>query len=461
MQEGTTRLARRLRIRPQATRRWSWLKRLCLWFLGGMKLPAARMEEYRTWSELELLRALVITGLHLDAESYEQVLTLFRLVLIITILLLFPWIGGHLFETVDMKATADWFHSRSPYFRIVPDWLIYIFHWRNLRYAIAPLAAIFYLFASGGYYVSDIFNLKRVQSGISYVRSSMLGIQPPKMEIENAAKVIGEGEENLLDAIGGPGSVQIQPGNVVMFRSLLRVTGASVTSSYFMSPFESTGTIANVFDQEGYKEELTTTTRDGIRVNLRDVRFRFKMISDPRTAMVNITNNIVVEKTGDMEPWRDAVKRSVTGLISDFINENTVDALTAPRGAATNPRERIASQLAGLNERGLRNIGAELIWIDVGHIDILDEDVDRERVKYWAADWEGEISENAAVADARHLAYQELGRAEAQAEMIMAITQAIHVSSFESDSRENIRKILLTRTSQILQAYRDTPKEKD
>ena len=72
----------------------------------------------------------------------------------------------------------------------------------------------------------------------------------------------------------------------------------------------------------------------------------------------------------------------------------------------------------------------------------------------WAADWMGSAKVAHAYGEARLLAYQELGRAEAQAELIVSITQALEGIPISGDSVQSLKNILMARTAQLLDALK-------
>ena len=72
----------------------------------------------------------------------------------------------------------------------------------------------------------------------------------------------------------------------------------------------------------------------------------------------------------------------------------------------------------------------------------------------WAAEWMGNAKVARAFGEARLLAYQELGRAEAQAELIISITQAMEGIPISGDSVQSLQRILMARTAQLLDALR-------
>jgi len=408
-----------------------------------------------------------------NEKTIQEVKGLIRLILAVGIVyFFFPWLGGAVFENLSPEQVAASFREGSRFLNRIPDWFLYRLDWRVARYMIPPMAAIVAIIISGSSYVRDIYNLKQFNLALRYVFSSMFGTRYPTLRIDGGRKDILAGETNLLDVIGGPGTVLIEPGNAVIFRKLNEASEISITQAYFMEPFEKIGSIASLEDQEGFVDDVQTVTRDGIRVRLRDVHFRYRivpMVVDGRMinrtlespypyseeAMRNMAYNLSINADGP-DPWSAAVHRNVTGVITEYIMNNTIDFLTAPRSDSNSPRKGLRLELfSEQKQAALRDMGAELVWIDVGHIDIIAEEVDQLRVQAWASDWVGDNKKARAYADAIRLAYTEVARGEAQAELIMGIANAIENINLTTSSKDNLRSLILMRTAQILDAMRD------
>ena len=297
-------------------------------------------------------------------------------------------------------------------------------------------------------------------------------------------------DKNLLRAIGGPGFVRIEPGNAVAFRDWQKARGIATNRLYFMRPFEMIARVVSLEDQHGHLDDQPATTSDGIRLRLKNIDYRFCVlrpepeIADlPRrsergqptqrdlntpfpyseAAIESIAYSFSVSDKG-LDRWYEAVSRAVSGALTTFIGDHNLDYLTAPRQDGQNPRRELRVELfAPAVRESLRRVGAELHWMDIGHFDVdipqenKDQDpVDRTRTKFWAARWVGDARTVRSYGEAKHIAYQELARAEAQAEMIMSITDALRNVASGSDQTETLRHIFLARTAQILEALRDT-----
>ena len=406
-----------------------------------------------------------------------------RWILLIGGLLLIAIIGGLLFETVDAQAIAENLQASEPVYRLFPtivlEPFIFLFDPAVLRYMIGSLCAVVGVVIAGGLFIRDVYELESLIQAIQYVTSSLFGIDYPHITVDGGEVVVHKDEVNVLNVIGGPGFAIIQPGNAVLFRSLRRPSRAGMTRSYFMAPFEVIGQVASLDDQHGFKEKLVTMTKDGIQVTLCDVHFRFRImpieengqlidrsLENPypysEEALSNMAYNLSVEARG-LESWHEAVKRMVVGGITEYINSHTIDHLTAPFQNSQDPRGTLHDELfSPAAAARFKNLGAELLWVDVGHIEIVNEEVDKTRLDLWAADWIGNADVARAYGDAKRQAYQEMGRAEAQAEIIIGITQALEQVEFSEDPTQTLRKMLLLRTAQVLEAMTDKkPKKTD
>ncbi len=374
------------------------------------------------------------------------------------------------------------------------------FHgWAYGRYMLIPLAALLLIFVCSALYVRDIYHLQRLRDALRYVACSLFSLLYPISRVDSGRLDQYELEDrwqqhNLLKAIGGPGFVNIQPGNAVAFRHWREIYDVQTNRQYFMRPFEMIAAVVSLEDQHGHIEELPAITHDGIRLRLRNIDYRFSVLSDeskcpprkswervktvPRNqrvpypfstaAVQDIAYSFAVTDSGP-RPWHAAVQRAISGALGTFISTHELDYLTAPRANGQNPRRELRVELfSPALQRELRKFGAELHWIDMGQFDFDDlgdetqqDPVDATRTRLWAVNWVGEGKKARAYGEAIHLAYQELGRAEAQAEMIRSITDSVRDLQFGTDRAENLRHIFLANTAKILDAFRQNRTKKE
>jgi len=429
-------------------------------------------------ANMKQVRERLDSNISRNPAMTQNLVGFLRLILFLSILFLFSLLGGYLFENVNAAAIALLAKTTNPLLKPVPMWLlkvvIYILHPQNARYMVMPLAAMLLILIGSAYFVSDVYHLSKPGLGWRYVIASMFAVRYPTLTVDGGKKQTKADEVNLLDAIGGPGYALIQPGNAVLFRTLRQPSQTSITSSYFMSPFETIGSIVNLDDQHVNVEEATTITRDGIRVILRDINLRFRILPEMRTgrpimrslenpfpfsqdAMQTMAYNLAVMADGQ-DPWRMAVQRAVVGSISEFINGVDIDFLTAPKAEGVDPRGRIRNALTDVNIGALRRLGAELIWVDIGHFDIEPPEVDLKRVNSWAAQWENRVKQDLAEAEGIRDAYLEVGQEVRQAALINAIVRSLGQANVDVNDPERWRALILSRTAQILDTLRKNRK---
>lgn len=397
-----------------------------------------------------------------------------RILLAIFLLMAIAWFGGVVFEKIDYKETVKYVQVNYKLLKIFPfmEFWSVAFHPWSLRYYIASVAAMCAIFLGAAMFVKDVYNLPRLREAVRYIVASMSGFGYPKLMVDAGEKKIIKGKTNLIDDIGGPGPITVQPGNVVMFRHLRRPSNITLSENYFLEPFETIGQIANLDDQHGEKNGVGSMTRDGIKVTIKDFHFRYRIfpemqndrpirrsLDDPypfdENALWNMAYNLAVDDKG-LETWRDSVGRIITGGVTDFINRHDVDYLTSPRSNSQDPRLEMRNNLTyGPSRIGLRKLGAELLWVDVGHFEIDDESVDTTRMDLWAADWLGragiQIEEGRTWRDL----LRERGRAEGQAELIASIADSLRNAELANDPAGNMRKILLMKTAQVMDTIKD------
>jgi len=402
-----------------------------------------------------------------------------RLLLILLAAIFFMLLSRIAFEQIDVIAVTEGWVAHYPLLQVVPPGLLrfaaLLISGRFLRYLYLPLAAFTGALLLGARYVQDTYQLPRFRLALRYILAAFIGIGYPILTISEGKKKIEAGEINLLELVGGPGYLRIKPGNVALIENLTGPARVLSAGSHFISRSELVKDTASLDDQHGFIEKVPATTKDGISIEVRDIHFRYRLRTGPppgvyaqRTpamphpfsveAVRDMAYNRTVSSTG-LTPWHNAIQSAVQGTITDYINQRRIDYLTAPSVEVGNPRLNIAGLLnqASTRER-LRNLGAELLWCDIGHFDIPEPKPDEEgkfkdpRPEKWGAEWVGSAAVERAYGDAQRLAFQELGRAEAQAEMLMSILSALNDIQLAEDPNQNLRKVILMRTAQILEA---------
>lgn len=414
-----------------------------------------------------------------DERSSSVVRVFFVLSLTLSMILL----GFTIFEDPVHPFWIQEIRDHFVYFQVFPEMLIRLayFTYYGFRHMIMPIAAFVGILLASAFYVQDLYELPSYRQSLKYMFASFLGLFYPRLKIAEGKKQIPKGTVNLIDTIGGPGYVHIRPGNVVLFESLRSPSSVVANTINFISRFETIKEIVSLDDQHGFIEELKVKTKDGIEIMVRDVHFRYRLRTGRRfgdherrraqdpypfsiQAVKDMAYNRSVRSIG-LSDWNTTVQLAVDGAITDYIKEHKFDHLTAPSYEDDDPRAAIAENMMSKGMRGrLRNVGAELLWFDIGHFSVSDQmkaAVEEQRVDTWSARWDGDAMVVRSYGEARRLAYQDMGRAEGQADMLMSILKALDEVGFEGGYGEaeqrqqrlrNLRAIVWTRVAQILDA---------
>lgn len=436
---------------------------------------------------------------------YEILMGILRLLLLIFSCVVFALWCIHRLDDINIWFLAEYLRARAPWFLSdLPAvfWLplVPFLDWQYFRYLFAPLSAFLFIFISSVFYVRDIYHLPSLGRAFRYVTASLFALFLPRIHVDSG-RLDGEDpddeseleERHLLRAVGGPGFAIIQPGNAIAIRDWRELRNIQSSGLYFLRPFETIARVVNLEDQQGHIDESPAITRDGIRLRLKNIDYRYCVTRQPKEtydedeqkvklvlrrpdtpypfseeAIRSIACSFSVSDRG-LESWHQAVNRAVDGALVTFMTSHDLDHLTAPRQNGQNPRRELRTELFDSAVRNsLRKVGAELHWMDIGHfeIDNLESDrelgpVDQTRTRRWAAGWIGNAKTIRSYGEAKRIVYQELARAEAQAELVMCITEALRDVSFGANQANTLRQIFLARTAQILEALQDGDRKKE
>ncbi len=331
------------------------------------------------------------------------------------------------------------------------------------RYWLLPPAILFLLFFTGARFVQVSYQLVSLRSAFRHLLASFIPFRYPTLTISDGKiQVDSIGAQNLIQVIGGPGMLNIQSGNVALLEGLdgqIRVLGAG---RHFITHLEHVKEALSLEERTEFLDKIAATSRDGVAVLARDIRYRYRLDSGgaagdkaKRTpenpypyleqAVVRAVYNRNMGADLGLGEWHTGVNSVVEAIIADYIRLNLADHLTAHVKPAKNPRSEIRRQLFGETGRTrFREKGAELLWVDIGYFEAPEMKT--------PAHWMGSANSSRAYGDKQRLAYAEMGRAEAQAEMVMDIVHELEDVTARYGSNPNLRAQCLGSLTQLLAA---------
>jgi len=458
--------------------------------------------------------------------------SLIRLIFTLLVLLLFMYLGHYAFRTITLGEIVQNWTDRQNVLKLVPRIILkfvalFITDFRFLWISIGALLAAFFI---GAGFMTNLHSSLNFEQSLGYLVRSIYGLGYPKLIIDDGNLELVEGETNLIRDVGGPGRLVVQQGNIVLLEHLDSPSRVLAEGAHFISRFETVHQFKSDFEfdgreiptldeRHGYLEEISATTKDGIKVLVQDVHYRYRLrldkgIGDYAYRSPDNPNPVSVQAVKDMAynrsvrlsrkdgkpgppevtPWHFMVNVAFDGAIMDFIRENQLDDLVDPTIIKTEddkpsspepivdgkdfsrrripstsfsfifPRDEINQKILSKEIQGrFRNVGADLLWWDIGHFTVADPKIIQQFIDKWGSKWEGEALVKRARGEAETIRLLELAQAETQAEMLISVIDSIEkvVSTIDESGkspeeiqtlqREKIRNIILAKTSQLLE----------
>ena len=328
-----------------------------------------------------------------------------------------------------------------------------------LRHAI-PAAlgfalAVFY----GASYLRDLLELPDLQQGFNYLTATLFGRNYPRMTINNGQASVADPETNPMLKIGGPGWVDIKIGNAALFEKVVGPSAVLGAGTHFIRRFETLREAFDLHEIERVKNDVKLMTKDGVPIVLNEMRVRFRIRarelrteSNPYPAMTSAIRRAAYSRKVNakgLEVWADMVTGSTRGTIADWIGRHRMDELVPPPRDGNQPeadapppyRQALHALFRDKHTRQkFADMGAEVIWVSVGHLRP-DPDVDPElaadrdvtghdKIHAQLIDtWKSSHAARAhdEIADARAYArwLSDTARAEAESELILALTAGL------------------------------------
>lgn len=346
-----------------------------------------------------------------------------------------------------------------------------------LIYVFLLISAI----ATSVHYLKDIYQIGNDSIPFRYFMACFFGLITPSININQEQQ--GSDEQLMVEKIGGPAYLKIDPGFVVLTETLTEPGKVHGHGTHFMSRHERIYDIVDLREQEGMINNVTAVTQDGIQVMVENIKFNYRIWDSRWEHLYNdtsITRNpypytkkaiydhaykrpvkLNKQDQPELTAWEDAVMGPIIGILKTYISEHKLDDVIAPREQEKySVREEIRKKAFenGVKD-GLRGIGTILRWWDPGEFSTQEEEVEKQFISNWSVEITNDINLNKAHGDAQKMAYEELGRAEAEAELLMSIIHALDDIQLGKDKVQTLQNLILLRTAQVIKAFNIHPEE--
>jgi hypothetical protein len=297
--------------------------------------------------------------------------------------------------------------------------------------------------------------LEEAHNALNRVTFGMLGRRP--FVVVGGGQIL-LGKESFAGRGGGPFTLIVYDDNAVVteqYGRIKRVIGPGVHIDT-IERFEKIWEIIDLRPQH-WVYPVFAMTKEGIPIRC-EADLSFQIDDQPgewgwavhteglhpysEEAVFKATTGVWMREPDHPERKRTWVGRVVIsfaeGLLRDILAEYRLDWLLAPpQPGQQHPREQIRQRLEEGLRTQVRQVGAKLIRVDIGAIEVrardddtteeLQEIIPKQRVEAWYADWETRTLESRAEMEAA-LLRTDVARVQAQAEVLVTIMEALQAA---------------------------------
>lgn len=300
-----------------------------------------------------------------------------------------------------------------------------------------------------GDFVRAVYGLKDSDEGRRFVWRRLFGTPSLKPFIRVAeGKLLAADGKPLTDdkhplmRVGGPGSLIIYNDSAVVLEKAGKLTRVCKKGFSTLEAFER---IWDVVDLRPYRwvYDVSAMSKDGIPVTCQaDITFQIDdggqtpteddpFPADEEAVFLAATRKWMREADRSEHDrtldWaRKAIIGMTEGALRSILATYLLDQFLGPDELTwSHHRSAIRNKLEASLRQSFPTLGAKLIKVELGGIKVADEIAQR-RIEAWQAWWKRWAKAREAEGEAERLQAVEAAKAQAQADMIVAITQAFH-----------------------------------
>lgn len=390
-----------------------------------------------------------------------------RLVGLALLVLLFGLGGGAVMGTLDMVSLRMFLRSLQP-------GMLFSVLLRQVTFYVTLAGLLLGVYVASRY-LQDVFAIPTFWQALRYLFVLIVRLFHPRLNVDDG-EIRPQGGFHLLRDVGGPGFLSVQQGNAVVLEDAMGRPRPCDPGSYYVAPFERVLQAISLEVQMVDLQPLRAITLDGIAVEVRDAHFAVRIRSgradseaaqqEAQTAHPTVGSALLhsyynrTVGSGGVTPWERATALAVDNAITGFIQSHRFDDLIAGGERTEGGGQRTAFSREEITRRlntpatraRLRQVGAELVWVDIGEFHVLDERVDAQLVENYGVPWEGVANVNLAREGAERWATIEASRAQAQAELLQDILEIFNSAGIKEATPEEMEALLFSRVTQFLEA---------
>ncbi len=385
-------------------------------------------------------------------------------VVLLGLLFLF-WVYARYIERVDVVLVENWLVARQlSILAEVPglSFIVSFFHWKVLRHIVAVVVGWLFARDAALVLVRMLYDLLNRESARKFlIRLLGSGNAAQDAPEVSPATLAADRKNSVLLRVGGPGSVKVPAGHVIVTELNGRFQRILATGKHTLGRYEYVHAVLNLQPQERTDNEFAAYSRDGIelRVGLSMV-YRLKMGDqiatrenpypfDETAVRTAAYAQTVTDDRGAVSTWEDtplAMARStMTGILAGF----RLDEIISPQRPGEEPYRTLRNELLRQLRGRLDGLGIDLQAVGITRID-LPPGVTEQYIEFWKSHWESQMLLSLIDGTATAVEEVEIARAEAEIMMIQAIQEGVQRARREG-ATANMDEVIALRLVEALE----------
>jgi regulator of protease activity HflC (stomatin/prohibitin superfamily) len=350
----------------------------------------------------------------------------------------------------------------SAFFMFLDDLLSFFYH------LLPALLGVIYVLWRANDFLNKVYNLPGSTSSLPHVIGLLFGTSAADLYVQQG-KLETDAANPAGRVLGGPGWLTVGESNAVLLErgaGFSRIVGTGI---YRLLPHERVRHIVDL--RTHYRKDFQKVlTKDGIPVKMEvDLTFRVTekdLPDDPppapppplspinrlrrrlglrvrqdvlettrphrfsRETVRRITYETTVASPDQPPDWTASFYNVRSGDITDQIANRRLDEISAPEDAQLHPRAEVARKGLEDARKAASAQGVEILDMTLGVIEPQDnfKHVTTQMIANWNIEWERRAKILTAKAEAKRTQLLEEARAEAQANMIQALTEGYRIA---------------------------------
>jgi regulator of protease activity HflC (stomatin/prohibitin superfamily) len=258
-------------------------------------------------------------------------------------------------------------------------------------------------------------------------------------------------QESTRLRLGGPGRIIIPDGNVAVSEINGRFYRVINSGRHALDRFEYIHSVLDLRPQDRTDPEVKLQSKEGLEL-VTDVSATFKIdapdsntsIEQPFPYDVETVRMLAYNEfnlpEGNISNWEDNALATVRGSLSASVSSFSLDQLLQDELTQIGAHLTIRRDVERNAKIKLRDQGIDLIRVRIGGFRFSD-DVTELRIKNWRTEWENQARLIRAEGEVRAIEEMELARANAEIDLVKAISEGIQQArrqGFQGDIKEII-----------------------